>query len=108
LVPSARRVEHTFEKVVAEVVVGEDGSAATAEDGNWVTVAVVLPDGTCRDDRENTEDNGNQIITVAVRERTDPDKPAADAKVHVVIRGITGHSRVVTGGLEATQQGQRP
>jgi len=105
---SARRVEHTFEKVVAEVVVGEDGSAATAEDGNWVTVAVVLPDGTCRDDRENTEDNGNQIITVAVRERTDPDKPAADAKVHVVIRGITGHSRVVTGGLEATQQGQRP
>ena len=35
-------------------------------------------------------------------------KAAADAKVHVVIRGITGHSRVVTGGLEATQQGQRP
>jgi prepilin-type N-terminal cleavage/methylation domain-containing protein len=108
---AARRAEHTFEKVVAEVVVGDDGTAATATEGGWVTIAVVLPDGTCRDDREEAEDNGNEIVIVAVRERPHADKPPNDAGIHVVIRGITGHVRVVTGGLAAAQsqaQGQRP
>jgi type IV fimbrial biogenesis protein FimU len=106
---SARRVEQTFEKAIAEVVVGEDGSSAPAVAGDWVTIAVVLPDGTCRDDRLDAEDNGNQVVTVAVRERADPDKPAGNPVVHVIVRGITGHVRVVTGSpTTPAPQGQRP
>ena len=106
---SARRVEQTFEKAVAEVVAGEDGSGAPVATDDWVTIAVVLPDGTCRDDRLDAEDNGNQVVTVEVRERADPDKPAGNPVVRVVVRGITGQVRVEPAtAANTTPQGQRP
>ena len=103
-------MEQTFEKAVAELPPDEDGSAAPAAADGWVTIAIVLPDGTCRDDRLDAEDNGNQIVTVEIRERADPDKPPGNPVVRVVIRGITGHVRVepATAVNTTTPQGQRP
>lgn len=74
---SAACVEFEFDKKVAAEVQTMDGTAAVS-DGGWVTVATVLPDGTCREDG----------MLIAFK---DEDKP----KLYVQVRGLTGSSRVV-------------
>lgn len=75
---TAAAVEIVFEKATAEVK-APDGSAAPTENG-WVTVAVVLPDGTCRDD--------NMYVVLK-------DEDTTKAALYVHVRGLTGASRVV-------------
>jgi prepilin-type N-terminal cleavage/methylation domain-containing protein len=94
---SARRSEHTFEKVVAEVET-DDGTPQQAGSDGWITVAIVMPDGTCRDDREEDDENGNHVVTVAVREQLEPGKPPGGGAIRVTVRGITGQVQVSTGG----------
>jgi type II secretory pathway pseudopilin PulG len=95
---AARRVEHTFEKAIAEVLAEDGATPQQAGTGGWVTIAIVMPDGTCRDDRDESDDNGNQVVTVAVRERADPTKPPSTGSINLTIRGITGQVRVTTSG----------
>lgn len=73
---SAATVEIEFERVTAEVQT-LDGSAAAADNG-WVTVATVLPDGTCRED-------GMLVVF----------KEGDKSPLYVQVRGLTGASRVV-------------
>ncbi len=73
---SALSVEYTFEHITVEVAATQTG-AALAENG-WVTLATVLPDGTCHED----------IVLVLLK---DEDKPP----LYVQVRGLTGTSRVV-------------
>ena len=42
-------MEYTFEHATAEIEVGPDQQIANW-DGGWNTIAILLPDGTCRDD----------------------------------------------------------
>jgi hypothetical protein len=105
---TARRAEQTFDKVVAEVLFHDTSNADMIGDEQWITIATIKPDGTCRDDRLYSEDNGNQEVWVAVRERLDPSKEPSPAGIHVVIRGITGHVRIVTGTQQNAPEGQKP
>ncbi len=92
---SARRVEYTFDKATATVTAtNTDGSTSqqTADDTGWVTIAVVLSDGTCRDDRVGGD--GNQIVTVAVR---DEGMSSDSGAVNITILGITGQVSTTTG-----------
>ncbi len=73
---SATAVEYAFEDVTAEVV---GGSSDPMSGSGWVTVAVLLPDGTCRDD--------NVLVNV---------KEDGRGSLQVHVRGLTGSSRVVT------------
>jgi prepilin-type N-terminal cleavage/methylation domain-containing protein len=95
---SARRAEQTFEKVVAEVLADDGTTPLKAEAGGWVTVAIVMPDGTCRDDREESDENGNQVVIVALREQLEPGKPPSAGAIHVTVRGITGQVQVAPAG----------
>ncbi|AMV29053.1 hypothetical protein VT84_31955 [Gemmata sp. SH-PL17] len=74
-------VEYPFEHVTAELL--SDPSAAPDTGSDWVTIAVVLPNGTCLDDN----------IIVGVRE-------GQDGPLRVQIRGLTGTSRVLPAGTE--------
>ena len=76
---SAAAVDYPFDHVTAEVV-AEGDAEPEAVDG-WVTVATVLPDGSCR------EDTALVIIT-------EPD----NGSLRVRVRGLTASSRVVPGG----------
>jgi Tfp pilus assembly protein FimT len=83
---TARSVEYAFEYVTAQVTIGVENELP-ADTGGWLTVAVVMPDGTCRDDG-----TGNTLVTVSLREvGMPPESPA----LQVVIRGVTGQTRVV-------------
>ncbi|HEY1187339.1 MAG TPA: prepilin-type N-terminal cleavage/methylation domain-containing protein [Gemmata sp.] len=78
-------VEYPFDHATVRVEVAE--GAPPAGEGGWVTVALVLPDGTCREDQ----------VFLAIR---DTSKPGAGADsdrdvVYVRVRGLTGSSRVV-------------
>lgn len=79
--PSAVAVDYAFDHVTAEVV-GENGEAPEAVDG-WVTVATVLPDGSCQE-------------TTALVIITEPD----NGSLRVRVRGLTATSRVVPGGAQ--------
>lgn len=92
----ARSVEYTFEHATAEIEVGTDQQAPTGMDG-WNTIAILLPDGTCRDDGTGTTN-----LTIAVREVFDDGNKSAPLKV--AIRGITGSSRVVSSQPAGGQQ----
>lgn len=76
---SATAVEYPFEYVRAEVV--REGEAGPVSDAGWVTVATVLPDGTCRED----------ATLLAIRE----DERNA---LYVRVRGVTASSRVLPAG----------
>jgi type II secretion system protein H len=94
---SARSVEYTFEHATAEIEVGADQQTPSSTDG-WLTIAVILPDGTCRDDG-----SGATNLIVAVREIFETGTKSAPLKL--AIRGITGSSRVLpssqqTGGQQ--------
>jgi prepilin-type N-terminal cleavage/methylation domain-containing protein len=78
---SAAAVDYPFDYVTAEVV-SESDLAPEAVDG-WVTVAVVHPDGTCRED----------TVLVVI---TEPD----NGSLRLRVRGLTGSCRVVTGGAK--------
>lgn len=77
---AARVVDYAFEGVTAEVI-AEQADASPMEAEGWVTVAVVQPDGTCRDD----------YATVVISEE-------GNGAMYVRVRGITGASRVVPKG----------
>ncbi|HSQ54888.1 MAG TPA: prepilin-type N-terminal cleavage/methylation domain-containing protein [Gemmata sp.] len=100
---SARRVEQTFDSATAQLISGGDASSAASGNDGWLTIAVIMPDGTCRDDRMSTGDNGNQIVTVAVQEQPPAGQPAGNGIVYVILRGITGDVRISN-----TPPGQSP
>jgi type II secretion system protein H len=89
---TARSVEYAFENVTAQVAVGSDNQPAPADagGGGWVTIAVVMPDGTCRDDG-----SGNTLVTVSLREVGMPENSPA---LQVLVQGVTGQVRVVAPG----------
>jgi prepilin-type N-terminal cleavage/methylation domain-containing protein len=71
-------VDYPFDGVTASVVPEED--SAPASDGNWTTLATVMPDGTCR-----------EVTTlVAIKEED-------GTALHLRIRGVTAACRVVPG-----------
>lgn len=76
---SASAVDYPFDHVTAQVVAEQDGMAP-ATSGNWVTVATVQPDGSCRED--------TALIVIS-----EEDRPG----LHLRVRGLTGSSRVVSG-----------
>ena len=92
---NARSVETVFEHAVAEIEPGPDQQTPSAADG-WYTIAVVLPDGTCR-----SSDTGASNVIVAVREVYQTGTKSAP--IRVAIRGITASSHIV-----ANQSGGQP
>jgi len=92
----ARSVEYTFEHATAEIEASADQQAPTATDG-WLTIAVILPDGTCRDDG-----SGAMNLIVAVREIYETGTKSAPLRV--AIRGITGSSRVLPSSQQSGGQ----
>jgi prepilin-type N-terminal cleavage/methylation domain-containing protein len=73
---SASGVEYTFAEVKVGVVAAE-GQQALASDG-WVTIATVMPDGTCRED----------VTLVEIKEDN-------RASMFVRVRGVTASSKVL-------------
>jgi type II secretion system protein H len=86
----ARRVEVALEKVTAKVQT--DGDETPLPENGWVTVAVFLPDGTCR-----VPPGSNPTHFVAL---TEDGRNASGLRV--AVRGLTGHTKVApppkTGG----------
>lgn len=76
--PFAIAVEYEFEHVTAEVVTDLQQTRPAESDG-WVTIAVVQPDGTCRDD----------TALVLIKEEN-------NGTTRLRIRGLTGSSRVIS------------
>jgi prepilin-type N-terminal cleavage/methylation domain-containing protein len=74
---SAIAVDYPFDHVTAQVITEQDGMAPT-ENAGWVTIATVMPDGSCREE--------TSLILI-----TEEGRPG----LHVRIRGLTGSSRVV-------------
>lgn len=89
---SARRVEYTFDKTLARVASAGQAGSPPADATGWVTVAVFLPNGTCR-----TEGEGSGVTTVAIHEEGHAENAAG---LRVIVRGVTGQVRVVTGGAQ--------
>ncbi len=79
---AAQVVDYAFEGVTAEVI-AEQAGTEVAESEGWVTIAIVQPDGTCRDD----------YATVVISEE-------GNGAMYVRVRGVTGASRVVKGGTK--------
>lgn len=79
---SAQVVDYPFDEVTAEVV-SEQPDSGPVQIDNWVTIATVQPDGTCREDG----------ALVLIKE-----EDGSTMRVHV--RGLTGASRVVKGGTK--------
>jgi prepilin-type N-terminal cleavage/methylation domain-containing protein len=75
---SAIVVEYAFDYVTAQVVPEQDANPPTKENG-WTTVAVVQPDGTCRED--------NVLVSL---------KDNDGGTLYLRVRGLTGRSRVLT------------
>jgi type II secretory pathway pseudopilin PulG len=88
---AAKSAEYVFEHVSTSIEVGADQPPPSSTDG-WITIAILLPDGTCRDDGAGTSN-----LTVAVSEIFQNGTQSAPIKV--AIRGITGSSRVVSSQL---------
>lgn len=76
---AAKAVEFAFERVTVTRY-GEEGSAPESDD-DWVTFAVVMPDGTCRED----------AVVLAVKE-------PGNGSLYVRVRGVTGSSKVLPPG----------
>lgn len=81
---SGAAVDYAFEHVTAEVVAEQDMPAPESVDG-WMTIATVLPDGTCRED----------TALIVITEQN-------NGSLRVRVRGLTGSARVVpnTGGTK--------
>jgi Tfp pilus assembly protein FimT len=86
---TARIVEYAFEKVIATVTLGAENERPGADAGGWVTIAVYLPDGTCRDEGE-----ANSFATVQLREDGLAENSAG---LRVIVQKVTGQVRVTTG-----------
>lgn len=93
---AAKSAEYVFEHVSTSIDVGPDQAPPSSTDG-WNTIAILLPDGTCRDDGTGTSN-----LTVAVSEIFQNGTQSAPIKV--AIRGITGSSRVVSSQQQAGGQ----
>lgn len=76
---AAKATEFEFERVTVTRH-SEPGTDPEA-DGDWVTFAVMMPDGTCRED----------AVVLAVKEGT-------GGALYVRVRGVTGSSRVLPAG----------
>lgn len=86
---TARVVEYAFDKVRATVLLGADDARPPADAAGWVTLAVFLPDGTCRDDGD-----GNSFASVELREVGTAENAAA---LRLSVQKVTGQVRVATG-----------
>ncbi|MCI0702095.1 MAG: prepilin-type N-terminal cleavage/methylation domain-containing protein [Planctomycetia bacterium] len=84
---TARVVDYPLEHITLEIVAEQDGQVAPVTDG-WISIAIVMPDGTCRADN----------VLVAINE--DDRQP-----MWVRIRGLTGTSRVVTNANATNSNG---
>jgi prepilin-type N-terminal cleavage/methylation domain-containing protein len=73
---NATGIEYTVKAVKVAVVAAEGQQAAVAD--GWITIATVMPDGTCRED----------ITLVEIKE---DDRPS----MFVRVRGVTASSKVV-------------
>jgi len=80
----ARRTEITLEKVCAELITDSEGGNTPSDDG-WNTVAIFMPDGTCR----AADRRSNPIYTVALRE-----DGRNVAGMHITVRALTGQTQV--------------
>jgi type II secretory pathway pseudopilin PulG len=76
---AAKAVDYAFERVTVTRS-GEPGTDFEA-DGDWTTFALVLPDGTCRED----------AVLLAVKE-------GSGGTMYVRVRGVTGSSKVLPSG----------
>lgn len=76
---AAKAVDYAFERVTVKRY-SEQGSEPEA-DGEWVTFAIVMPDGTCRED----------AVLLAIRE-------GEGGTMYTRVRGVTGSSRVLPPG----------
>jgi Tfp pilus assembly protein FimT len=76
---SARVVDYPFEQQITAEVVTEQDAQVESETDDWVTIALVMPDGTCRAD--------NVVVSL---------KEDGRQGLFVRVRGLTGTSRVVT------------
>lgn len=76
---AAKATDFAFERVTVARH-SEQGTDPEA-DGNWVTFAIVMPDGTCRED----------AVLLAVKE-------AGHGSMYLRVRGVTGSSRVLPPG----------
>jgi prepilin-type N-terminal cleavage/methylation domain-containing protein len=76
---AAKAVDFAFERVTVART-GEAGTDFEA-DGDWVTFAIVMPDGTCRED----------AVLLAVKEE-------GRGSMYVRVRGVTGSSKVLPPG----------
>jgi type II secretory pathway pseudopilin PulG len=74
----AAAVEYPFEAVVVNVVAEQDGEPPVVDAG-WVTIATVLPDGSCR-----------ELTTLLALRDID-----SDLTLYARVRGITASVRVV-------------
>ncbi|MBY0457139.1 MAG: hypothetical protein K2V38_07370, partial [Gemmataceae bacterium] len=79
-------VEYPFDERVTVRVEAGEGNTAAAENG-WVTVAVVLPDGSCREDQVLL--SVRDIYKVSGNGGNDQDV------LYVQVRGLTGSARVI-------------
>jgi Tfp pilus assembly protein FimT len=81
----ARRTEITLDKVCAEVLADAEGGGTPSDDG-WTTIAIFMPDGTCRvPDRRS-----NPTYTVALKE-----DGRNVAGIQVTVRALTGRAQTV-------------
>lgn len=87
---TARIVEYDLEKVRAAVVRAVTNDRVPADTAGWVTVAVLLPDGTCRD-----EGDESPLVFVELREEG---LAESAAPLRLAVQRVTGQVRVVTGG----------
>jgi type II secretion system protein H len=76
--PFAISVEYEFEHVTASVLTEQQQTQPAEQDG-WITVAVVQPDGTCRDD--------SALVLI---------KEEGNGTMRLRVRGLTGSSRVIS------------
>jgi Tfp pilus assembly protein FimT len=81
--PSARSVEYALEHATATVSSSDPNSPPQTDANNWVTVAVFMPDGPCRDD-------GPPSTYVDITE-----KGYNVAGMRIEVRTITGRVRMV-------------
>jgi prepilin-type N-terminal cleavage/methylation domain-containing protein len=86
---NASVTEDRLDKATVHVLA--DGDAEVVQEGDWITIATLKPDGTCKEDR----------VLVEVREGN-------QSPIYVRIRGITGTAAVVRTPPGAATGGGRP
>jgi prepilin-type N-terminal cleavage/methylation domain-containing protein len=86
---NASVTEDRLDKATVHVLA--DGDAEVVQEGDWITIATLKPDGTCKEDR----------VLVEVREGN-------QSPMYVRIRGITGTAAVVRTPPGVAAGGGRP